>query len=203
MSRRIPRNEADFLSAAKKIISGLKANPHTFNNPPIDCKTLEKLAEDIKAAKNEVMQKKAAYQASVTIKKNIFKDFYKDILHTAKYCISASKKNKSVLSKVGLRQGKKKPEPPGQCLNLTIEKQKPKSITLKWKNPKTGGALRSYIIQRQERSKNPEKWKTIWTAMIKQAKIKNQPQGKLFNYRVRASNTLGSGAPSNTVTAQF
>jgi hypothetical protein len=60
-----------------------------------------------------------------------------------------------------LQQKRKPPEPPGQCLDLKIEEQTIKSITLKWKKPKIGGALRTYIIQRQEVGENSNKWETI------------------------------------------
>ncbi|MBW1616725.1 MAG: hypothetical protein JRJ49_09390 [Deltaproteobacteria bacterium] len=45
--------------------------------------------------------------------------------------------------------------------------------------------------------------KTRGNKLKKKTKIKNQPQGKIFNYRVLAANTLGFGTPSNTVTAKF
>ena len=203
MSRKIPRNEADFLSAAQKIISGLKTNPDVFNDPSIDYKSLEKLAEDFKAARDEVMQKQASYRKSVMIKQDVFKKFYKNVLYAARSCIRIAENNKAVLSKVGLKQGRKTPEPPGQCLDLTIAKQEIKSVTLKWKKPKIGGVAKTYIIQRQEADADSDNWKTIWTEFKKQVKIKNQQEGKIFNYRVRAANALGFGLPSNTVTVKF
>ena len=143
MSRRIPRKEADLLLVAQKIASGLKKNPNIFNNPPLDYKALETLIEHLKAAKNQVRQKKAAYQAAVTIKQNNFKQLYKDVLYTAKYCIQIADKDESILSKIGLQQKRKTPEPPGQCLDLKIENQTIKSMTLKWKKTKNRRRLKN------------------------------------------------------------
>ncbi len=102
-----------------------------------------------------------------------------------------------------MKYGRKTPEAPGQCLNLTITKQKIGAITLTWKKPRKCGAVRAYIIQRKESDVNSNKWENIWTEHAKQVKIKNQPEGKTFDYRVRSINTLGLGLPSNVVSAKF
>ncbi|MBW1649755.1 MAG: hypothetical protein JRJ44_03555, partial [Deltaproteobacteria bacterium] len=46
-------------------------------------------------------------------------------------------------------------------------------------------------------------WTNIWTEVHKEVELKDQPENKSFDYRVRALNIAGIGIPSNTVTVKF
>jgi len=203
MGRRVPRKEAELVSLANVIISGLKANPDIFSKSPLDYKQLKDIADKFNASNNNAAQKKADYMASLLIKKEDFKFFHKSVLDVVNYCVRIAKKDKTILAKLGLKPNKEKlQELPGQCLDLTVLKQEIGSVTLKWKRPK-GGNLKGYVIQRKESDASLDAWENVWTEMTKQATIKKQPKGKIFDYRVLAMNKKGLGASSNIVTVKF
>ncbi len=67
----------------------------------------------------------------------------------------------------------------------------------------TGGKVRAYIVQRKEADETITEWENLWTEIGKTCEIRNQPEGKLFEYRVRALNTAGIGPASNILTLKF
>ncbi|MBW1615450.1 MAG: fibronectin type III domain-containing protein [Deltaproteobacteria bacterium] len=205
MKRRVPRSQAELIFFAQKIASGLKKDPELFSNTPVGYKQLNDIIDEVRQSISEVAEQKSQYLAALEKKQKRIKTLYKDAAEVANYLYRIGKNKKEILSKVGINNAEKKsPEKPGQCLNFNIVKQNINgSITLKWKRPKNGGAIKSYIIQRKEFNAASDAWETVWAQTGKQTELKKQPQNKILEYRVCALNSLGIGEPSNSVTAKF
>ncbi len=212
MKRRVPRKQADLIAFANAIKSGLQSNPDTFKDAPIKPKQLFDIISATIKSEIEVADKKSYYQQAMAAKKKKMETLYKTTAEITNYLYRVCKNNKPLLSKMGINipNERKTPKKPGQCLDLIILQQEiGGKVVLKWKQPQSGGIVKSYVIQRQELGSSTNTkdikntWENIWTEVNKQAKIKNQPEGKTFDYRVRALNRIGIGAESNNVTVKF
>lgn len=96
--------------------------------------------------------------------------------------------------------GKKAPtalQPPGQTRLLEAPKQGDGWAFLDWKAPVDGGAPIAYKVMRRERPAGA--WEDMATAVITEAALVEQPQGKELEYCIVAMNKTGEGEPSNTV----
>ena len=205
MSKRIPKKESDLVALVELMIGGLKAEAEIFKSPPLSIDHLADSINTITLAVDNVAQKKGDYHKAVAQKDKDLNRLYQEAKAIAEYCYRASDDDKTVLDKVGLtpRARKRQVEFPGQCVKFRVLKQEINSVTFHWKEPQDGGAIRVYIIQRKETEAPPTTWTNLWTEVSKKAEIKNQPQGKIFDYRVRALNASGIGVPSNIVTLKF
>jgi hypothetical protein len=102
---------------------------------------------------------------------------------------------------------KQPPQPiaaPGQPTNLTPVAEGPGTLLLAWDRPVTGsgGAVRNYIIERRQQPAGGGEfgsWSIIGTALNNEINLLDQPRGIQLEYRVRAINTGGESAASNTV----
>ncbi len=205
MSKKIPNKESDLIALVELMIGGLKAEAKILKNPPL---TIEELADSINAvnlAVEKVALKKADYHQAVSEKNKEVDNLFNDASNTAKFCYRIANNDKTILGKMGLtpRSEKKPVEPPGQCRNFAILKQEINSLTFHWKEPVSGGPIRVYIIQRKESEQPGNNWMNLWTEIGKKAEIKDHPQNKSFDYRVRALNASGIGEASNIVTLKF
>jgi len=205
MSRKVPRKEAELVAFIEVIIGGLKADPEIFENPPLTSQQLSDFVSNVNLSIDNVAQNKSSYEAAIMAKDINVKTLYKSAVEIVNYCYRITKDNKSLLAKVGLTPpSEKKPaEIPGQCRVFRIEKHQINGAVFKWKHPVSGGRIRAYIIQRKESEASADSWENVWTVTEKKAEIKDQPEGKTFDYRVRALNPSGIGIPSNIVTVKF
>jgi len=205
MSRKVPTKEADLVAFVKVIIDGLKKNTDIFKNPPLTYEQLSNSTDNVKLAINNVAQNKLSYKEAITAKNIKVQTLYKNAVQITDYCYKISEDDKILLKKVGLtpRSEKKPAEHPGRIRDFKVVKQGIGKVTFKWKQPESGGKARVYIIQRKKAGASTKVWENVWTSIGKEAEIKNQPEGKIFEYRVHGLNIAGIGAPSNTVTVKF
>ncbi len=205
MSTKVPGKEAELIAFVEAIIGGFKADPDIFKAPPYTYEHLASLIDTANISIDSVAQGKSLYEAAVETKNKDTQNLRDAAIEAADYAYKVAKRNKSILAKVGLtpRWEKKSAELPGQARTLIIAKQEIGKVIFKWKQPTAGGKVGAYIIQRKETETPPEDWKNLWTSMSKEAEINDQPENQSFDYRVRALNHTGIGAPSNTVTVKF
>jgi len=205
MSRKVPRKDTELIAFADAIISGFKTDTNIFKLPPYTYEQLTIMADNLSLTIANVAQNKASYEAAIIARNAELKTFHEAVIESTEYCYRIAKDNKAILAMVGLvpRTEKRPTEPPGQCRELAVVKQEIGRVIFKWKNPAAGGRIKAYLVQRKETEAPPEEWMNLWTATIKEADIKEQPEGKVFDYRVRAINNAGIGTPSNIVTIKF
>ncbi len=96
---------------------------------------------------------------------------------------------------------RKEHEAPGQCADFKATKQGEGSASFAWKRPDKGGSPRAYKIERKNIC--AEVWEIVSMSMELKAEVSGQTIGEAFEYRVIASNTIGDGIASNTVTVKF
>jgi len=205
MSKRVPRKESDLIAFTEGVISGLKSNPKIFANPPVSYEELTSFVERLNTAQDNVAKRKSDYEAAIEIKDKNVKTLRENAIVIADFCYRISKDDRALLAKVGLtpRGEKKVPEEPGQCPNFAIVKQEIGTAIFRWKHPANGGSVRAYIVQRKEAGNPDNVWNNVRTEITRECQVKNQPEGKTFEFRVRALNAVGIGTPSNVVTIKF
>lgn len=91
--------------------------------------------------------------------------------------------------------------PPDMATNLTPLNEGPGTVHLEWDKPTDGGAVRHYIIQRQQADASGVfgNWQMLGFAYDNATSLSDQPCGIQMHYRVICSNTAGQSLPSNTV----
>lgn len=97
---------------------------------------------------------------------------------------------------------KANPQPtkvPGQPTKLRIITQERRTILLNFDRP--AGTVRNYIIERREQSAGSAQfgpWHIVGTALNNEINLTNQPRGVQLEYCIKAANTSGQSAASNT-----
>ena len=93
---------------------------------------------------------------------------------------------------------------PGQPRSLEAVTQRPDSVFLDWKGAArgTGGAVRTYIVERREQPAGGGEfgsWAQTAIALQSESDLTSQPRGQQLEYRVKGVNVGGESIPSNTV----
>jgi len=92
-------------------------------------------------------------------------------------------------------------ETPGEPVDLTAA-VKEGELTLRWKKPQSGGPVRNYIVQRRVQDEQGifGNWQILDFAYEPSITLTGQPEQTRIEFRVKASNTTGESAESNTVS---
>ncbi len=199
---RIPTKETDLITLAEEMMAGLKNNASTFPEPPIAAKEMNAQIHEFILQRDNVIAAKAAYETAINEKKTSFEAVNLIVKDNAYYCKKVAGKNEAILTMVGLTAIKRKEdEAPGQCVAFKVTGQGEGRVSFEWKRPDNGGTPRAYKIERK--NVDADVWEIASMALETKAEANNQTIGEAFEYRVIASNKLGDGLPSNTVTVKF
>jgi hypothetical protein len=194
-----PKSETEVIGLTQKIISGLRANPEVFPNPPY---TPDMLTAKLQVFVDSRDAATAAASAAVeaTSNKNAsfvdLQDVIKNVLRYAEYIVN---NNDNLLRRLGwgAKAPKSPTEVPGQPRALEAPRRGEGWIYLDWKEPLDGGYVQAYIIQRREMKDG--KWMDIHTVPTHEAMLLDQPRMKDLEYRVFAMNRTGNGESSSIV----
>jgi len=195
---RFPRTEAEVIALAEAMITGLTDNPLVYPAPPVTPADLTTAKNAYTTAKNAAIAAAAVAEAATTAKDEALEDLADAMKSDIRYAENVSNDDDDKLKLIGWG-AKKSPAAltaPGQTRSLEVIKQGAGWLMLDWKKPADGGAPAAYKVMRRERPAGP--WEDVATAVISEATLVEQPQGKELEYRIIAVNKAGEGEPSNT-----
>lgn len=197
---KFPKRQADILALADTMLAGYFAHAPDF--PDINRSWLNRKCWAYK--NHEGLWRKAyAHLHLATQAKNVSLDTLRELM---KNCLKKSQVDVAdvpeKLEYIGW--GPKAPpspaDPPGQPRNLNAVTQEPSAVLLDWKPP-ARGAVRTYVIEQRYRPQGGgdfSNWQPVGTALETEATLTDQPRGPQLEYRIKAINTGGESAPSNT-----
>ncbi len=197
-----PRKETDVIVLADAMIAGYTANPTIF--PSADIVAMNAAMDALTIARHDQQEKMSLAQQATEAKELKLDDL--ETLMGNQLKLSevdcAADPTKLTLIGWGPKQGPSASSPPGQPRTLEATLQGPTTVFLDWKPPArgTGGAVRSYIVQRRDQPAGggePGPWKQIATALESEITVVDQPRGVQMEYQIIAINTGGQSMPSN------
>jgi hypothetical protein len=100
----------------------------------------------------------------------------------------------------GTRRPRRALSAPREVRDIVVVSQGPGWVKLKWKQPKGGGKVATYEIQRRQGSGS---WDPAGVATNPEAILSQQPSGVPLEFQVVAINKAGEGAPSGVVTVML
>ncbi len=199
--RRFPLKEDAILDLAFDIINGFKKYPDLYPHPPVSVEELQKDADEFVKRREESLEAHAAANKANDMKDDALKPLKEKMKTELSYAEHAVNFNNADLKKIGWtgRTPKKPMEAPGACsdLKITIDGDTG-DLHMKWDDSKKGGNPSFYKIMRLIVPESS--WHFVDAVHFREAVLKEQPRGKTLKFRVIASNKVGDGAPSNTVT---
>jgi hypothetical protein len=196
-----PKREAEILDLAQQIISGLTEGVADFPAPPVSVADLQGALDSTKSAIAAAVATRAAAEMATATKRTHFEQVIADMRADLRYAEDAVAFNDAKLNGLGWagKTARSPQELPGEPQPLKALRQGEGWISLDWKAPVDGGRVRSYRIERRERSGGA--WAIAGMAIDTQVTLSDQERGKEWEYRVIAVNKAGEGMPSNTVMA--
>ena len=196
-----PKREAEILALAQHIISGLTEGAADFPAPPISVADLQAVLDSAKSADAAAIAAHAAAEMATANKRVDFEKLIADMRVDLRYAEDAVAYNDAKLNGLGWagKRARSPQEPPGQPQPLKASRQGEGLISLAWEAPADGGRVRSYRIERRERSGGA--WAIAGMAIETKVTLSDQERGKEWEYRVIAVNMAGDSLPSNTVMA--
>lgn len=193
-----PKNRADILDLAQKVLNGFGGHPDVYPNPPIDLEAFRHLIQNNYALIDQMVSLQAAL-AEVAAQLEHSTEVISEQTKTAIRYAENTTQNEQELAFIGWGQ-RAEPTPqaaPGQTRNLEIVSHGEGTVELQWKSPSDGGKPAFYKIYRRELPDG--EWVLVDSIAAKTIILTNQPRGKSLEYRVVANNKTGSGPESNTV----
>lgn len=196
---RFPLAEADIITLAQGIMAGLKAQPDTFPQSPIDAITLSAKLATFLQTRDAVTAAEAAVRQAVQTKQEAMEDLTDDMKAILRYAENTVNFDDAKLQTLGWggRREKTTLQPPGQCRLLEAPRQGGGWVFLDWKEPVDGGIPSAYKVQ--SRIQGIEIWNDVGVAVVSEITLANQERGKTYEYRAIALNKAGEGPASNTV----
>jgi len=197
-----PTKEADILALLNQMIAGRQAHPADF--PYWTGPTLEMRRSNYIAAKNSRTNAYAAAQLATREKLAALKsleEVMKNRLKQAEVGVAGDPEKLAYIG-WGPKAQSQPVEAPGQPNNLHPVAEGQGILWLVWDSPANGGPVRNYIIERREQPAGGgefKRWSLAGSAMNNEINLDDQPRGVQMEYRVKAINTGGKSAPSNTV----
>ena len=198
-----PKREQEIFPLAFRMVNGFINHLADFPSiTPDDVFLLINTSQGYKAARDISHQAQAALKLATRNKSAGLKalaDLMKSLLKRSEVDTAAAPEK---LTEIGWGP-KAAPQPieaPGQPRNLQARSQGQGTCRLVWQSPAAGGAVRNYIIQRNQQPAGggaPGEWEIVGTALNNQINLTDQPRGIQMNYRVMAANVAGESAPSN------
>ncbi len=199
--KKFPRKEDAILDLAFDIVNGFGKYPDLYPHPPVAAAKLKKLADEFAKRREESLEAHAAANKAKDVKDNALKPLKEAMKTELSYAEHAVDFNNADLKKIGWSgHAPKKPlEPPGACSDLKIAIDGDTSdLHMKWDDSRKGGRPAFYKIMRLIVPESS--WNFVDAVHFRETVLKEQPRGKTLKFRVIASNKVGDGAPSNTVT---
>ena len=199
---RFPRTEAEIVTLAQAMVSGLTSAEGAPNvnypSPPIAPAELTALINAYTTAKNAAIAAQAAAEEATTAKDEALEDLADAMKSDIRYAENTVDFDDDKLKLIGWAGRKERTllAPPGQARLLEAPKQGEGWVFLDWKAPIDGGAPAAYKVMRRERPAGS--WEDAATAVITEATLVEQPRGKELEYRIIAVNKAGDGESSNT-----
>lgn len=198
---RFPRTEAEIVTLAQAMVSGLTSAaglPNIYPSPPVAPAELTALINAYTTARNAAIAAQAAAEEATTAKDEALEDLADAMKSDIRYAENTVDFDDDKLKLIGWagRKAKTPLAPPGQARLLEAPKQGEGWVFLDWKAPIDGGAPAAYKVMRRERPAGP--WEDAATAVITEATLVEQPRGKELEYRIIAVNKAGDGESSNT-----
>jgi len=200
-----PKKESEIVELAEKMIAGFMANPDDFpsGEPEIiegrltAYKQMRDSATQAQSgAKNAVMTKDEELDKLIELMKNSLKKAEADV-----------SSDPEKLSEIGW-SARQSPQPvpmPGAPSNLRSIAEGQGTLFVCWTRSPSGGALgpvRNYIIERRQQLQSGgfSEWTVVGSTYNCELNLTEQPPDIRLEYRVRASNTTGESAPSNSIS---
>jgi len=198
---RFPRTEAEIVTLAQAMVSGLTGTeglPNVYPSPPVVPAELTALINAYTTARNAAIAAQAAAEEATTTKDEALEDLADAMKSDIRYAENTVDFDDDKLKLIGWagRKAKTPLAPPGQARLLEAPKQGEGWVFLDWKAPIDGGAPAAYKVMRRERPAGL--WEDAATAVITEATLVEQPRGKELEYRIIAINKAGDGESSNT-----
>jgi len=198
---RFPRTEAEIVTLAQAMVSGLtgaEGVPNVYPSPPVAPAELTALINAYTTARNAAIAAQAAAEEATTAKDEALEDLADAMKSDIRYAENTVDFDDDKLKLIGWagRKAATPLAPPGQARLLEAPKQGEGWVFLDWKAPIDGGAPAAYKVMRRERPEGP--WEDAATAVITEATLVEQPRGKELEYRIIAINKAGDGEASNT-----
>lgn len=198
---RFPIREADILALAEDMINGMAEN-EDFPSPPLSTSDLRNLRDAFLSASNAQIVSKAAAEQATETKGTALEAFVFGMRTMLHYAEDAVHGNDAKLSAIGWGGATpaKPLQPPGQPIGLNTAQQGEGWLHLAWKRNADGGTTAFYKIERREPTDGGV-WALVGAVHETDVTLNNQERGKVWEYRVIASNKAGESLPSNTVVA--
>ncbi|MBW8002203.1 MAG: fibronectin type III domain-containing protein [Planctomycetes bacterium] len=199
-----PKAEAEVSALAQNMIAGYTA--HAVDFPSADAIGLTAAQTAYITAKTSQTDAVAAAQVATEAKETqlaALEEFMRTELKKSELDVESDPEKLGYIG-WGPKAAPGPSTPPGQPRGLEAVSQGTDSVFLDWKGPArgTGGAVRTYIIERREQPAGGGEfgdWTQIAIAIDSESDLMNQPRGQQLEYRVKAVNVGGESIPSNTV----
>lgn len=201
---KFPKREADITPLAIAMCIGYETSPEDF--PRTDPVELRDARKDYRSARNAQMQAQAKLQMVTAAKNKTFKalkEIMKNYLKKSQVDVT-NDPQKLALIGWGPKALLQSVAAPGQPGNLQSVATGCAAVSLKWERPPEpeGGPVRTYIIQRRQKSKTDGRfgpWELIAASYKTEIRLKDQPRRIQLEYRIKAINKAGESIPSNVI----
>ena len=196
-----PLSETEIIALAQAIITGLKAHPDEFPNPPVIADDLQTYVNSVLTTRDEITHYQALAVAATNRNHTNLQNLSDAMRLDLKYAEQTVPKEKWSLLGWAQRAEPVALQPPGQPRNLECLRHGDNSIQLDWKAPKEGGKVAVYHIERRIMPDGP--WTLVTTAFETEVILSDQPRGQTLEFRVIASNKAGHSVVSNSVAVMI
>ena len=198
-----PKAEADVVALANAMIAGYTA--HAADFPSADALGLTTALGNYNTAKTAQIDALAAAQVATEAKNvqlDALEELMRDELKKSEVDVGDDSEKLEYIG-WGPKAQPVSPVAPGQPRNLDPVIQGPGTLFLDWKSPApgSGGAVRTYVIERRDEPSGGGEfgpWAQAGIALETEATLIDQPRGVQLEYRVKAINSGGESVPSNT-----
>ena len=196
-----PNTENNIKALAAQMQAGYTAHPTDF--PSVNVAALTAALNNYDAARAAQQSTQAAAKAATVAKAQRLVELVAVMKNDLKLSEVDAASEPVKLDEIGWGT-KAQPTaltPPNMATDLTAGKEGAGTVTLQWKKPAGGGAVRNYIIERQQADDVGVlgNWQMLTFAYDNVVDLTDQPRGTQMQYRVIAANTAGQSNPSNTV----
>ena len=196
-----PTNENDVKALAAQMEAGYIAHPTDFPSVTVADLTAALGAYNVALAGQQ--NARAAAKAATSVKESALTDLVAVMKTDLKLSEVDTAGDPVKLDEIGWGT-KSPPTPlaePGSPRDLAALNEGPGTLDLQWNKPADGGAVRNYVIQRNNAGEPATAglWQTIQFAYGTTVPLTEQPRGVQLEYRVLSSNATGMSGPGNTV----
>lgn len=198
-----PSTEAEVVALADQMVAGFTA--HAADFPSVTVASLTTALNNYKSQKTTQDNAKGQAQIATVTKDeklDVLVELMKNDLKVSEVDTTGDPEK---LYEIGWGP-KAGPQPvalPGAPSNLRSMAEGQGWLMLAWERPasSSGGPVRNYIVERCQQAQGGEvgEWTFAGTTYNCDIRLVEQPVDVRLEYRVRASNTSGESAPSNSV----